>query len=407
MTTGRDHVTAFYYGTFLPAANGSHARVVPMLDRLAAEFERVILYTYANHPQCPWDHASEAAFRARWPRIELVIEPYTSKLRYATRAKNLLISLFPGLANRLIRFAVPGGSPLFDDVKARTGVFIVSYTEGLAQLNGIDPADCYVETHDVNFVKWSKLALRSPVSLVPLRKLRGEVGALENVRGVIAISPSETSFFRMMLTSPTVSYVPAWEAPGSVLAGPDVPEDFDLAFAGSEYTMNVRGLCGLLETHGDWLSRYRIAVCGNVCRDPAVIAAAARHPNVTLLGFVDRVEDVYARSRAALAPVDGTGMKMKIVSALAVGRPVFASTQSLEGLPPGYQGAVFEISQAQVDGVLGSESRLHDAKANALRYHAQLVASGDVLPLLSAIRGLVPANGPPAGGQSASGALAG
>ena len=62
-----DYVTVFYYGTFLPVANGGNTRLAELLDRLDGEFERVLLYCYGNHPHAPWTHEAATAFRARWP----------------------------------------------------------------------------------------------------------------------------------------------------------------------------------------------------------------------------------------------------------------------------------------------------------------------------------------------------
>ena len=380
-----NRLVVFYYGSFLPPANGSHVRITSMLDRLAQEFSNITLYSYDNHPECPWTPAAEAAFRQRWPGVELVIERHTKLLRYVTRAKNLLVSLFPWLAAQILRLSANGTTPKFDALRSRSNLFIVSYAEGLAQLNGVETSRCIVETHDVNFLKWSKLHHRSPVSLMPLRKLRGEVGALEAVRGVLAISSAETAFFKMMLSSPTISYVPSWERPNSTADLAQQHYDFDLIFVGSEYEMNVRGLTTLLKEHGSWLANYRIAVCGKVCDQPAVIAAAAEFPNVELLGFVDRVEDIYARSKAALAPVDGTGLKIKVASALAAGMPVLASTHCLEGLPAGHEGAVFEIDERTAHMILNQPERLAAAREAARRYDALLKASGDLSALLGTI----------------------
>jgi hypothetical protein len=239
-----------------------------MLDRLSPEFANLTLYSYENHPNCPWTSTSEEVFRKRWPGVELVIERHTKTLRYITRAKNLLASLFPAAAGRFLRMSLANATPKLEALKNSSNFFIVSYAEGLAQLNGVDPSQCFIETHDVNFVKWAKLHHKSPVSLVPLRKLRGEMAVLETARGVISISPTETSFFKMMLKSPTVAYVPSWDPPKTEDESNHQGYDFDFVFAGSEYIMNVRGLVSLLEEHGQWLANYRVAVCGKVCDDP-------------------------------------------------------------------------------------------------------------------------------------------
>ena len=251
-----DYVTVFYYGTFLPVANGGNTRLVEMLDRLHDEFERIILYCYGNHPHAPWTDEARAVFASRWPRIELVLERYGLLLRLLTRLKNLVIALFPTWAARVIGSIVPGATPQFDAVKQRSGVVVLSYTEALTQVNGVDPASCIVETHDVNFVKWSKIHQQSPYSLAALRKFRGEMALLETAGTVLAISPVEFSFFRMMLRAPRITYVPTWSAPAPALRNVGRQADYDLVFVGSDYVMNIRGVLDLLAIHGTWLRRY-------------------------------------------------------------------------------------------------------------------------------------------------------
>jgi glycosyltransferase involved in cell wall biosynthesis len=387
-----DYVTVFYYGTFLPVANGGNTRLVELLERLHDEFERVLLYCYSNHPHAPWTAQAEQDFRTRWPRIELVLEHYGAPQRVATRCKNLLIAMLPNQAERIIAFRVPGTTPRLDAVKRRSGVVILSYTEALTQVNGIDARQCLVETHDLNFLKWSKIHQRSPTSLPALRKLRSEMALLDSAGTVLAISPVEFSFFRLMLRSAELAFVPTWEKPQPSPALVRTETDYDLVFVGSDYIMNVRGLCDLLARDGAWLSRWRVAVCGRVCEHPVVIEAARAFPNITLLGYVDRLDDIYRRSRAALSPVDGTGAKMKLQAALAAGLPVFASRQSRDGLPPGYEEAVFPVEEPALRGVLDDPNRWVAASRAARSYHAVLGTAGDAEAVLAAIRRRVPAN---------------
>ena len=387
-----DYVTIFYYGTFLPVSNGGNTRLVEMLDRLHDEFERIILYCYGNHPHAPWTGEARDVFAERWPRIELVVERYGFPLRLLTRMKNLVIALSPKSAARMIGTVIPGATPRFEDVKQRSGIVVLSYTEALTQVNGVDPADCIVETHDVNFVKWSKIHQRSPYSLAALRKFRGEMALLETAGTILAISPVEYSFFRMMLRTPSITYVPTWSAPAKAARNAGRKADYDLVFVGSDYVMNIRGVLDLLAAHGSWLRRYRVALCGRVCLDAKVQAAAAAFPNISLLGFVESVDDLYGRSRAALSPVDGTGTKMKVLQALAAGLPVFASRQSRDGLPAGSEGAVFDVEEAQAAAVLDDDVRFREAGRAAERYHAVVNGAGDVDNILATMRARVPAN---------------
>jgi hypothetical protein len=146
-------------------------------------------------------------------------------------------------------------------------------------------------------------------------------------------------------------------------------------------------LIGFLQEHGSWLAKYRVAVCGKVCQHPDVIQVARRYPNVSLMGFVDDIDQIYRRSRAAVSPVVGTGLKIKIVDALAKGKPVFASQSSLAGLPPGYEGCVFPIQREIVSRILDHEEHRHAAVHKSQTYFASFGQRGDHDELLGLLRG--------------------
>ncbi len=84
----RRKILVYFYGAFSPEFDGCHARVRSLLDRLTATFAEVAVYSYDNHPDFPWKPANVEAFRLRWPNVELVLEPYTTKLKLLTRMKN-------------------------------------------------------------------------------------------------------------------------------------------------------------------------------------------------------------------------------------------------------------------------------------------------------------------------------
>ncbi len=105
----RTKVTVYFYGAFTPESDGCHARVCSLVDRLSETYKDVAVYSYDNHPDFPWRPANIKAFRSRWPGVELVLEPYTAKLKTLTRVKNLLVSVFPNSADRLLRLSVGAG----------------------------------------------------------------------------------------------------------------------------------------------------------------------------------------------------------------------------------------------------------------------------------------------------------
>jgi glycosyltransferase involved in cell wall biosynthesis len=66
--------------------------------------------------------------------------------------------------------------------------------------------------------------------------------------------------------------------------------------------------------------------------DPSVLALASA-PGVTVTGRVDDVRPYLARAAVVVAPlVSGSGIKNKVLEALAMGRPVVATPLAVEGL---------------------------------------------------------------------------
>lgn len=390
MSYNKDAVVLVFTYAFAAEIDGSHARAASLLNRLASEFSNVIVYSHKNHPLYPWADEEVEAFHRRWPNVRLVVEDQPKILSRLAPLKNLFISLFPSLAKRVLQFTVPGAAPRFEEIKKQAGAFVVSYKSSLTELNGVDASRCIVDTHDLLFVKWAKLTKTSPITINAIRKMRGEVGALDATKAVVAISPSEASFFRTMLSSAKTYYVSSWDQPEAKALTPSRGSyAFDLVLVASGYEMNVRGFIDLLQEHGNWLSRYRIAVCGQICNDPAVVEAVANFPSIKLLGFVEKIEEVYARSKAALAPVDGTGLKMKIVSALQFGLPAFVSEQAFDGLPPGHEGAIFPINEQAFRRLLNNPADLKEAHRKAFSYCSTFNAASEYGLVMKALEAML------------------
>jgi glycosyltransferase involved in cell wall biosynthesis len=79
------------------------------------------------------------------------------------------------------------------------------------------------------------------------------------------------------------------------------------------------------------LPQVRLIVAG---RDPAPeIAALASDPYVTVTGYVDDMRPWLARSCVMICPMtSGSGIKNKVLEALAMARPVVATTLGIEAL---------------------------------------------------------------------------
>jgi glycosyltransferase involved in cell wall biosynthesis len=128
---------------------------------------------------------------------------------------------------------------------------------------------------------------------------------------------------------------------------------------------------------------FRIAVVGRVCENSSIREFKQGRPYINLLGFVEDLSAVYASSKAAISPVDGTGLKIKVVEALSHRRPVFASRHSMEGLAAGYGGCVFPIERAYIERVLFDDAALEKAQTAALAYSESLGTAGDLTAFMN------------------------
>ena len=78
-----------------------------------------------------------------------------------------------------------------------------------------------METHDLHFLKTAKVHFQSPFSASLLLKLRAELGSYAAVRALFAISPNETTFFRMLLPDTATYFISSWTSPTA--ARPSTP----------------------------------------------------------------------------------------------------------------------------------------------------------------------------------------
>ena len=117
-----------------------------------------------------------------------------------------------------------------------------------------------------------------------------------------------------------------------------------------------------------------------------VKALATRVGTINLLGYVDDLNEVFQRSRVALSPVSGTGVKMKILAAVRAGLPVFASRDAMEGLASGYDGAVMGIEEAACCRILNDAAAYDSACRAAVAYGMAHSRAGEADAAVAAIK---------------------
>lgn len=167
-----------------------------------------------------------------------------------------------------------------------------------------------------------------------------EAGLLRNAALIIAIQPEEATAARRMLANDrTVLVAPmAVEPVPAAQAG----EGGGLLFVGSVTAANVDGMNWFLKEVWPRIRAERpetgLMIAGTVCTK---LAAGFRPPGVVLLGRVAELAPLYRRADVVISPLRaGSGLKIKLVEALAHGKPMVATTVTAQGVAHLLDGAV-------------------------------------------------------------------
>ena len=109
-------VVVYYNGTFIHLRNGAHARMTSLLQYLVKAGYSITLFSFKNHPTEPWTEAAQAAFKAAFPTVRLVLDTQTALLRCLTYIKNALTSFFPAKAHHIIAWRFRAASPNYESL---------------------------------------------------------------------------------------------------------------------------------------------------------------------------------------------------------------------------------------------------------------------------------------------------
>ncbi|WP_296718894.1 glycosyltransferase family 4 protein [Erythrobacter sp.] len=172
-----------------------------------------------------------------------------------------------------------------------------------------------------------------------------ELAMLARAGTVIAIQQEEAAFLHDALPASRIVIAPAAHEPDP----PPAPGDpFRLLFVGSRTAPNTHGLGWFLEQCWPMLMAAspgtRLDVAGTVCTD----FAGSAPEGVRLLGLVPDLDPCYAEAGIVISPLRfGSGLKIKLVEALAKGRPVVATPVTLQGVAETCGRAVIEAGSAE------------------------------------------------------------
>ncbi|MDX1944601.1 MAG: glycosyltransferase family 4 protein, partial [Pirellulaceae bacterium] len=129
----------------------------------------------------------------------------------------------------------------------------------------------------------------------------------------------------------------------------------DLCFVGSRYVVNEDSLLHFVRDAWPAIRascpETKLQVAGGVSQSPGVVAAAQQDDRIVLRGIVPQVKDIYAGPAVMICPMAvGSGLKIKMVEALAHGKAVVGTPIAAQGLAAGVNSA-FQVAERPADFV--------------------------------------------------------
>ena len=268
---------------------------------------------------------------------------------------NLLFSKEPYIAKRF-------------DIKAfRTALFTLLEQESfdIIQLEGPYPgqyldlirkkstARIALRAHNVEHLIWERKALNEKsifrkgyLNNMVKRLKRFELELARAVDILVPISQQDAAYFvEQDLEKPLITIQAAFQIDDYPLA--ELPDESSIFFIGAlDWLPNQEGLSWFLQHVFDRLLTelpdLKFHVAGR--NAPARFERKLRHPNIVYHGEVEHAIDFVQSYRIMVAPLlSGSGIRIKILESMALGRPVITTTAGIEGIPAiNYQHVVVE-----------------------------------------------------------------
>jgi glycosyltransferase involved in cell wall biosynthesis len=200
-----------------------------------------------------------------------------------------------------------------------------------------------LETHDIQSHLLRENGSRNPWTRRAdwsERLIKSETALLKQADVLIHLSTDDFSFFQKLLPSkpqfiafPTInenirSNVNAAAVPG---------ENIDLLFVGSWHRPNLAAIRWFLEEVWPLIAHrhYRLKIVGLI--GPMVQKELPQLHDAFRLSFVGEVTDLipyYRAARCVIAPmVSGSGISIKTIEALALGKPFVGTSKAFRGMP--------------------------------------------------------------------------
>lgn len=200
-----------------------------------------------------------------------------------------------------------------------------------------------LRAHNVEHLIWKRKALneRSPLRKWYLDNMAGrlqrfELGVAGSVDALVPISDPDASFFRDKGIRVPSFTIPAGLCMREYPLTP-LPEEESIFYIGAlDWIPNQEGLDWFLQRVFGPLLRGRPGLKFHVAgrNAPGDVERKLQHPNIVYHGEVENAREFIGSHLIMVAPLlTGSGMRIKILEGMALGRPVLTTSAGIEGIP--------------------------------------------------------------------------
>ena len=320
----------FYPDNFTELNCGTHQRFVQFTRYLADRSIAADLVSLDGFTPNRWNAASIDAARSHFDRVNVI--PWLPPLHI--RARNFVRQLLCGNA-RLPDHALPRLRRHWNRLlhEQQYDFAVVNYVYWAKLLaSAPQPTTTVLDLHDCVTLSTRMQSIRGSAPFGAM--LEDEVAAISTCDHALSVSIQERMLFEPFCRGVVFHDVPL-SLPTPAMT-PITPKH-DILFLGSDNAFNQNGIEWFLDTVYPALPPdVRICVAGSVS------SFVPSLPNVVTLSRVDDLDALYRDTRSVICPLlVGTGLKVKVVEALAYGRPVISTTWGLTGMPPGHERCCF------------------------------------------------------------------
>lgn len=359
-----------------PTVTGARIRTHRLLTGLAATFETTFV-CFENHPSSPDGHVPADELRRLLPGIEVVTVPGLGPGKRIAQARSVLSSR----SWEYGRYRKQEMRDLLGRLVAEKRPEIVHYDDlGVAQLG---PLGSGLNVYSAHNVEYRVLEGTIDNSVGPRRVFaRIERGKVEQVERRVwqamsfSLACSDLDAEELRAGGARVIVCENGADPVGPLPAPrrEPGEPLRVLFVGAaDYRPNQLGLEWFVT---DVLPRVRdhVAVTVDVVGTPPQRFTCPA--GVVLQGRVPSVQPYYERAHAVIVPVlYGSGTRLKVIEAMAYGRPVVSTAAGAEGLPlspgrhyyeaddaAGFAGALVEVARLAASGGETLDGMIEEAR---------------------------------------------